>query len=69
MRSIALKILLEELEENHHPENVEDVIFWALEAYSKQESDTWGKKIAYTIKERILEEEKEAKSSENLLIE
>ena len=58
MRSIALKVLLEELEENDRPKNVEDVIFWALEAYSNQEGATLGKAIAYAIKERILEEER-----------
>lgn len=69
MRTIALKVLLEELEENHHPENVENVIFWALEAYSKKEGNTWGKTIAYAIKERILEEERAAESNESILIE
>jgi hypothetical protein len=57
--SIAKKIILEELSENSHPERVEDVIFWALEAYAKSEpKNTMGRVIAYSIKERILEEEK-----------
>jgi hypothetical protein len=56
--SKALEILLDELNEQAHPERVEDVIFWALEAYSQSEpKDTLGKIIAYAIKERILEAE------------
>ena len=55
----AKKILLDELNEQAHPERVEDVIFWALEHYSKSEpKGTWGRVIAYAIKERILEAEK-----------
>lgn len=55
----AKRILLEELEENSHPEKVEDVIFWALEHYANSEpKDTWGKTIAYAIKQRILDEER-----------
>ncbi len=58
--SIAKKILLEELNEQSHPEKVEDVIFWALEHYANSEpKDTWGRTIAFAIKERILEAEKE----------
>ena len=52
-------ILLDELNEQAHPERVEDVIFWALEHYAKSEpKGTWGRIIAYAIKERILEAEK-----------
>ena len=55
----AKKILLDELNEQAHPERVEDVIFWALEHYAKSEpKGTWGRIIAYAIKERILEAEK-----------
>jgi hypothetical protein len=56
--SISKEILLNELDEQGHPEKVEDVIFWALEYYAKSEPHgTWGRTIAYAIKERILEEE------------
>ena len=54
------RILLEELKEQSHPEKVEDVIFWALEYYAESEpKGTWGRTIAYAIKERILDAEKE----------
>lgn len=56
--SKAKEILLDELNEQTHPEKVEDVIFWALEYYAESEpKGTWGRTIAYAIKERILEEE------------
>lgn len=55
----AKKILLGELNEQTHPEKVENVIFWALEHYANSEpKGTWGRTIAYAIKERILEAEK-----------
>lgn len=55
------EIILDELNEQMHPERVEDVIFWALESYakSKTEYDTWGKCIAYAIVQRIKEAESE----------
>lgn len=57
--SIAKKVLIDELNEQAHPEKVEDVIFWALDHYSKSKPEgTWGRTIAFAIKERILEEEK-----------
>ena len=58
--SKAKEILLNELEEQAHPEKVEDVIFWALEAYHKKDrkNRTWGQIIAYAIVERIKEAEK-----------
>ena len=63
--STSKEILLEELNEQSHPEKVEDVIFWALEEYSKSEpKGTWGRTIAYAIKERILEAEKCALANE-----
>ncbi|PKG43801.1 hypothetical protein [Psychroflexus sp. MES1-P1E] len=50
------EILLNELNDQAHPEKVEDVIFWALEHYAKSEpKGTWGRTIAFAIKERILE--------------
>lgn len=57
MKEIAKKIIINELEENTHIEKVEDVIFWALEEYSKKKTN--GSAIAYAIKERILSEEKQ----------
>ena len=54
----AKRILLEELEEQAHPEPVENVIFWALEHYANSEpKDTWGRAIAYAVKQRILDAE------------
>ena len=56
----AKEIIIDELNEQMHPEQVEDVIFWALESYASsiEEADTWGKHIAYAIVQRIKEEEK-----------
>lgn len=59
--NIAKMILLDELKEQMHPEKVEDVIFWALEYYAENKPEsTLGRVIAYTIKERILDEEKQS---------
>ena len=58
----AKRILLDELDEQPHPERVEDVIFWALEHYCKRGKGTMGEMVAYAIKQRILDEEKEKKS-------
>lgn len=56
----AKEILLDELEEQSHPVNVEHVIFWALKHYANCEpKGTWGRTIAYAIKQRILDAEKE----------
>ncbi|WP_430611523.1 hypothetical protein [Flavobacterium sp. JP2137] len=61
----AKRIILEEIKENTHPENVEDVIFWALEHYSKSEpAGTWGRVIAHAIKERILSEESKEENNQ-----
>ena len=61
----AKEILLDELTEQGHPEQVEDVIFWALESYAKSEpKGTWGRVVAYAIKERIVEAEKGALENE-----
>jgi len=57
--SIAKKIILDELQEQVHPIQVEDVIFMALKLLSKSKpQDKWSKTIAFCIKERILEAEK-----------
>jgi hypothetical protein len=58
---IAKKIILEELNEQGHAEAVEDVIFWALEAYAIQKikigESTFGGLIADAIVKRIEDEE------------
>lgn len=65
--SIAKKVLIDELNEQVHPEKVEDVIFWALDHYSKSKPEgTLGRTIAFAIKERILEEEKQNYDRERL---
>jgi len=62
--SIAKQIILEELREQVHPIKVEDVIFLALEHFSKSKAqDKWSKTVAFCIKQRILEAEK--KQSKN----
>lgn len=63
--SIAKKIIIDELEEQCHPEKVEDVIFWALEYYCKDHKDTWGGTISYAIKQRILDAERENSEKNN----
>ena len=59
--SIAKKILIDELKNQIHIERVEDVIFWALEFYAKSEENknNKGGLVAYSITQRILEEEKQ----------
>jgi len=58
IQKIAKHIISDELEENAHPEKVEDVIFWALEYYADNyPQPTWGKTIAKSIVSRIKEEE------------
>ena len=58
--SKAKEVLLFELEEQMHPERVEDVIFWALEYYYKNRNrGTWGEIIAYSIVRAIKEAERE----------
>lgn len=58
MSDIAKKIIIDELIENSHLEAVEDVIFWALEEYCKSRK-TNGSLVAFAIKERIKDAEKE----------
>ncbi len=63
---IAKQIILDELQEQSHPELVEDVIFWALEYYAKNKSEsTFGKAIAYSIVERIKQKELNYQKSNN----
>ena len=58
--TVAKDIILEELDEQGHPVMVEDVIFWALDFYHQnydKGNATIGKAVAYTIVERIKEQE------------
>ena len=64
-QSIAKRVIIDELDEQMHPEMVEDVIFWALGFYAEHKKDTLGGVIAYAIKERILDEENEFKKKNN----
>lgn len=60
--TVSKRVLLEELEENSHPEMVEDVIVWSLEYYAEnKEESTWGKIIAGAIVDRIKTEESKEK--------
>ncbi|NQY01353.1 MAG: hypothetical protein HRT70_09580 [Flavobacteriaceae bacterium] len=59
MKEIAKKILIDELIEDSHFEAVEDVIVWALEAYSKK--DSGGAMISFAIVQRIKDAEDSSK--------
>ena len=61
MSKIAKEIILDELIENSHIENVEDVIFWALEDYFKSKQSN-GSIVAYAIIQRIKDAELKGKS-------
>ena len=61
MSKIAKEIILDELIENSHIENVEDVIFWALEDYFKSKQSN-GSIVAYAIIQRIKDAELKWKS-------
>lgn len=64
--TIAKKVILEELEEQAHPEPVEDVIFWALEFYAENKKDqSWGKTIAAAIVQNIKDTEREVRTKSN----
>ena len=63
MSELSKKIILDELIENSHIENVEDVIFWALEKYYHQYNMTNGSLVAYLIIQRI--KDAEMKGSED----
>ena len=59
MSELSKKIILDELIKNSHIENVEDVIFWALEKYYHQNNMTNVSLVAYSIIERIKDAERE----------
>ena len=58
----AKEIILDELDEQMHPERVEDVIFWALEHYVNRKEGTWGECVAYWIVQRIKEAERDIRN-------
>ena len=58
----AKEIILDELNEQMHPEKVEDVIFWALEHYVNRKEGTWGERVAYWIVQRIKEAERDIRN-------
>lgn len=59
MKDISKKIILDEIIENSHFENIEHVIFWALEHYYETfpERPFKGTIIAFNVVQRILEAE------------
>lgn len=64
--SIAKEVLIEELEEQIHPENVEDVIFWALEFYVKnKKEETMGKLVASYLVKKIEDTENKTRAKFN----
>lgn len=63
--SITKQVLIKELEEQLHPERVEDVIFWALEYYHKTHRKTWGGIIAGAIVSDIKEAEQDHQAKNN----
>ncbi|MGL5261438.1 MAG: hypothetical protein ACRC9P_03535 [Bacteroides sp.] len=57
--SKAKEVLLFELDEQSHPERVEDVIYWALKYYyENRKKGTWGETIAYYLVKTIEEAER-----------
>jgi hypothetical protein len=66
LMKLSKNIIIEEIEEQKHPEAVEDVIFWALEYYAKHHApNAWGTIIASCIVQRIKDEEKAKSQKEN----
>ena len=59
MSEISKKIIIDELIEDSHPAPVEDVIFYALQKYAKQNKETWGGAIAYAVSKRMEDAENE----------
>tara|TARA_R110002020_G_scaffold318905_7_gene534550 strand:- start:7626 stop:7844 length:219 start_codon:yes stop_codon:yes gene_type:complete len=47
------KILIDELIEQGHPEQVENVIYHALKDYAENNKQTWSGAIAFSIKSRL----------------
>ena len=60
------EIIIDELNEQGHPEQVEHVIFRALEHYAKRGEGTWGETIASCIVDRIKESEQGYPISDSL---
>ncbi len=64
--TICKKEIIRQLEEQEHPERVEDVISWALEHYVKSEpKGTFGRIIASSIVQSIKDEEKRIRTISN----
>ena len=69
-RDISKRVILDELQENQHPEFVEDVIFWALKYYADGIKEVNGsidlsKVVAAAIVARIEEEEDNYRANNN----
>lgn len=47
------KILIDELIEQGHPEQVENIIYHALKDYAANNKQTWSGAIAFAIKSRL----------------
>lgn len=58
--------IIRQLNEQEHPEKVEDVIFWDLEHYAKSEPNwTLGRIVANSIVQSIKDEEKRIRTISN----
>ena len=55
----AVKVLIDELLEQGHVEEVENVIFWALQDYAEKNKGFNSGAVAYAISQRMIESEKE----------
>ena len=64
--SISKQVIIKELEEQVHPEKVEDVIFWALEFYAhNKKENTLGRVVASSIVDNIKTEENRIREISN----
>ena len=50
---LTKKILIDELLEDSHPQPVEEVIFFALAEYAKNNKQNWNGTIAFAVSKRI----------------
>ena len=53
MSDLSKRILIDELIEQGHPEQVENVIYHALKDYAENNKQTWSGAIAFAIKSRL----------------
>lgn len=64
--TISRQEIIRQLEDQDHPEKVEDVIFWALDHYAKSEpKGTLGRIIASSIVQSIKDEEERIRTISN----